>query len=78
MTSIDDYVLATNNRIFYEYIMIDGMTDAPELAHELVELLSDRLAHVNLIPYNPNPAMPDLHESTPIAIKQFARICKDG
>ena len=39
------------------------MTDSEELAYELVVLLKDRLAHVNLIPYNPNPAMPDLKES---------------
>lgn len=76
MASIDEYVLATNNRIFYEYIMIDGMTDMPELARELVHLLQDRLAHVNLIPYNPNPAMPDLKESKHQIIQDFARICR--
>jgi 23S rRNA (adenine2503-C2)-methyltransferase len=78
MSTIDEYVQKTDNRIFYEYIMIDGMTDSKILAHELVELLKDRLAHVNLIPYNPNPAMPDLKESSRNAIYEFARICRTG
>jgi 23S rRNA (adenine2503-C2)-methyltransferase len=39
MTTIDEYVRATDNRIFYEYIMIKGTTDTPTLAHQLVDLL---------------------------------------
>ena len=39
MKSIDEYVKATNNRIFYEYIMIKDVTDKPELARELCSLL---------------------------------------
>jgi 23S rRNA (adenine2503-C2)-methyltransferase len=48
MRSIDEYVKATNNRIFYEYIMIKDVTDKPELAKQLCQLLRGRLAHVNL------------------------------
>ena len=62
MKTIDAYVKATDNRIFYEYIMIKDITDTPEIAKELVNLLQGRLAHVNLIPYNENPAI-DLKES---------------
>jgi len=36
MQVIDEYVDATDNRIFYEYIMIKGITDVLELAKELV------------------------------------------
>jgi len=57
MSAIDDYVKVSNNRIFYEYIMIKDKTDNLELARELVHLLRGRLAHVNLIPYNTNPAI---------------------
>jgi 23S rRNA (adenine2503-C2)-methyltransferase len=39
MTSIDNYVKATDNRIFYEYIMIKNITDKAELAHQLATLL---------------------------------------
>lgn len=53
MASLDRYVEKTNKRIFYEYIMISGVTDHPRFATELAELLRGRLAHVNFIPYNP-------------------------
>jgi 23S rRNA (adenine2503-C2)-methyltransferase len=53
MASLDRYVAKTNKRIFYEYIMISGITDRVEYARELAELLKGRLAHVNFIPYNP-------------------------
>lgn len=35
MASLDDYVQMTNKRIFYEYIMINGVTDKIEYAREL-------------------------------------------
>ncbi len=53
MASLDRYVEKTNKRIFYEYIMISGITDRIEYARELAVLLKDRMAHVNFIPYNP-------------------------
>lgn len=53
MKALDTYVEKTNKRIFYEYIMIAGVTDNPIYAHELWKLLKWRLAHVNFIPYNP-------------------------
>ena len=73
MDAIDRYVWTTDNRIFYEYIMIAWMTDTPELADELVDLLWWRLAHVNLIPYNANPVI-DLKESTETNIQKFKKI----
>ena len=77
MDVIDRYVKATDNRIFYEYIMIAWITDKPELADELVELLWNRLAHVNLIPYNANPVI-DLKESDEKSIQNFKRILEKG
>ena len=52
MVSLDNYVEKTNKRIFYEYIMINGVNDDIKLAHELGKLLEWKLAHVNFIPYN--------------------------
>ena len=77
MEAIDRYVKATDNRIFYEYIMIKDMTDKPELAHGLVKLLKNRLAHLNLIPYNENPAI-DLQESERKTIMRFKDILEAG
>jgi 23S rRNA (adenine2503-C2)-methyltransferase len=39
MDVIERYIKATDNRIFYEYIMIKDLTDKPELAMELSKLL---------------------------------------
>ncbi len=49
-----DYMMSQNKRVSYEYIMIDGVNDEPEHAQQLATLLrGQKLAHVNLIPYNP-------------------------
>ncbi len=53
MTALDKYTHKTRKRIFYEYIMINGVTDNIHLAYKLWELLKGRMAHVNFIPYNP-------------------------
>lgn len=39
MKALDEYVAKTNKRIFYEYIMIAGVTDRIEYAHELAKLM---------------------------------------
>ena len=52
------------------------MTDKPELAHQLVKLLKGRLAHLNLIPYNENPAI-DLEESEKKSIQKFKEILEN-
>src|SRR3954471_5658425 len=49
----DRYAAATKRRVTYEYVMIDSINDTPLDADALAELLSGRLAHVNLIPMNP-------------------------
>lgn len=63
METIDYYTKSTGNRLFYEYIMIKDKTDTLPIAKQLWILLKKRNAHVNLIPYNENPAMPDLATS---------------
>ena len=50
---LDEYTEKTKRRIFYEYIMLDGVNDTSECAKELGKLLQGKLAHVNLIPFNP-------------------------
>ena len=71
METIDYYTSKTGNRLFYEYIMIKDMTDTPEIADQLGRLLKNRNGHVNLIPYNENPAMPDLETSEYEKIIEF-------
>lgn len=75
MESLDRYVEKTNSRVFYEYIMINGVTDRPEYAKKLADLLRGRLAHVNFIPYNPGEgSSSDGMKPTPRAvIEMFQR-----
>ena len=46
---------AGGKRITFEYVMIDGVTDLPELADELAGVVKEFTAFVNLIPFNPIP-----------------------
>ncbi|RAL55068.1 23S rRNA (adenine(2503)-C(2))-methyltransferase [Candidatus Gracilibacteria bacterium GN02-872] len=78
MEALDAYTKKTNKRIFYEYIMINGVNDHIKLAHELGKLLEGRLAHVNFIPYNPGEGTAsDGFSSTPrFIIEKFQSILK--
>lgn len=50
------YVDGENRRhITFEYVMLDGINDSPVHARELVKLLRDLPAKMNLIPFNPFP-----------------------
>ncbi len=46
---------AGGRRITFEYVMIDGVNDDPELADPLASIAREFHAHVNLIPFNPVP-----------------------
>ena len=47
-------------QVFVEYVLLAGVNDGPDQAHELGRLLSGRNVVVNLIPWNPvySPGMP--------------------
>lgn len=51
--AMDDYSHKTKRDITYEYILIAGINDHPDHAHELAHLLHGKQCTVNLIPYNP-------------------------
>lgn len=80
MQALDDYVSKTNKRIFYEYIMIAGVTDRIEYAHELATLLSGKLAHVNFIPYNPGDGImgTGYQPTSRIVMKKFQKTLEDA
>ena len=54
MKACDYFTAKTNKRVSYEYVLIKGVNDSKENALELVNLLKARLAHVNLLVYNPH------------------------
>jgi 23S rRNA (adenine2503-C2)-methyltransferase len=43
------------SRVTFEYVMLEGINDSIEHAHELARILSDVPSKVNLIPFNPFP-----------------------
>lgn len=64
-------------RITFEYVMLDGINDSPADARELVRLLKDIPAKVNLIPFNPWPG--SRYEcSSNNAMHRFAKIVNDA
>lgn len=42
-------------KVTFEYVMLQGVNDQPEHANQLIQLLQDVPAKVNLIPFNPFP-----------------------
>jgi 23S rRNA (adenine2503-C2)-methyltransferase len=73
MDMLDRYVQVADRPVFYEYVMIRDENDMDEIAHQAGKLLKGRRGHLNLIPYNENPAI-DLDESDPEQIKRFKKI----
>ncbi|MFO7859066.1 MAG: 23S rRNA (adenine(2503)-C(2))-methyltransferase RlmN [Ectothiorhodospiraceae bacterium] len=59
--------------ITWEYVMLDGVNDSDQHAHELVELLRGIPSKVNLIPFNPFPEAP-YQRSSEQRIQSFAAI----
>jgi 23S rRNA (adenine2503-C2)-methyltransferase len=58
MAACERYVAKTNRKVFFEYVMLEGINDTPECARALSELMRGHLYHVNLIPYNVTPDAP--------------------
>ena len=61
----------TGRRVSYEYVLLAGVNDTPRDARELGALLDRRLAHVNLIPFNPVAGTPYAAPSE-AAVARFA------
>jgi len=80
MKTLDEYVEITNKRIFYEYIMIQWVTDRIEFSYQLADLMRWRLGHVNFIPYNAGEWIMgnDMQPTTPLMIKKFQRVLEEN
>lgn len=77
--SVDDLIAAgkryfkkTGRRVTFEYALIEGVNDSPEIAKELSLLLDGNGSHVNLIPLNPTAG--DFHRPTKRSVLEFERI----
>ncbi len=64
------YAEHSGRRVSFEYAMMKGVNDHPELARELGVLLRDMTCHINLIPFNPVPGVD--YEPSPLeAVRKF-------
>jgi 23S rRNA (adenine2503-C2)-methyltransferase len=53
MEALKNYSEICGRRVTIEYVLLAGVTDTPELAHQLAELVANIPCNINLIPYNP-------------------------
>jgi len=55
MAACARYVEKTKRKVFFEYVVLDGVNDDERSARALARLMRGHLYHVNLIPYNATP-----------------------
>ncbi|MBY0416923.1 MAG: bifunctional tRNA (adenosine(37)-C2)-methyltransferase TrmG/ribosomal RNA large subunit methyltransferase RlmN, partial [Pararheinheimera sp.] len=65
-----------NDKVTVEYVMLDGVNDSMEQAHELAHALKGTPAKVNLIPFNPYPGSP-YKRSSNSRIDRFNKVLQE-
>lgn len=73
IAAMDEYTAKTKRDITYEYVLLAGINDHPDHAHELSHLLAGKQCTVNLIPYNPVAGL-RLKRPEKKAIKDFRSV----
>jgi len=77
LDAVARYIEKTHRRVTFEYALMRGINDTPELAHELAGRLRRLNCHINLIPLNPIPDSPYQPTSDADAAL-FATILRDA
>ncbi|HLZ95736.1 MAG TPA: 23S rRNA (adenine(2503)-C(2))-methyltransferase RlmN [Candidatus Dormibacteraeota bacterium] len=67
------YASKTGRRVSYEWVMLAGVNDTERDAKELGRLLRRKLAHVNLIPFNPVDGTP-YHAPAKEGVRRFQEL----
>ncbi len=70
------YYKKTGRRVTFEYALMKGINDSPEIATELAILLKGNGSHVNLIPINPTAG--NFNRPTQDNVNEFERILSDA
>ncbi|CAL4938129.1 unnamed protein product [Urochloa decumbens] len=76
MNALQSYQNESNRTIFIEYIMLDGVNDQEEHAHQLGKLLETFKAVVNLIPFNPIGSSSNFKTSSDQNVKKFQKVLR--
>ena len=78
LVTIRDYLeAAPRDFVTFEYVMLDGVNDSVQQAHELVALVGDLSCKFNLIPWNPFPDAP-YKRSSNNAINRFREVLQNA
>lgn len=78
LASIRDYLQAApRDFVTFEYVMLDGVNDTAQHAHELVKLVEGIECKFNLIPWNPFPDAPYARSSNN-AIHRFRDVLQQA
>lgn len=65
-----------NDKVTVEYVMLEGINDSMEQAHELAHALKDTPSKINLIPFNPYPGSP-YKRSSNSRIDRFNKVLQE-
>ncbi len=76
LAEADHYFDLSGRQLTFEYVLLAGINDHAEHAHELARLLGRRTALVNVIPFNPVSGLP-YHTPSASAQQTFRRILED-
>jgi 23S rRNA (adenine2503-C2)-methyltransferase len=77
LEAISTVPLRPRERVTFEYVLLGGINDQREHADELIALLKNLRAKINLIVWNSGPGMP-FHEPTPQDVGIFQKRLRDG
>ncbi|GAB5380811.1 MAG: bifunctional tRNA (adenosine(37)-C2)-methyltransferase TrmG/ribosomal RNA large subunit methyltransferase RlmN [Aliiglaciecola sp.] len=64
---------ANQGRVTVEYVMLNGINDSTDQAHQLAKVLKETPSKINLIPFNPYPGSPYTCSSNS-RIDRFAKV----
>ncbi|WRX15587.1 Radical SAM - like 4 [Theobroma cacao] len=76
MTALQAYQKNSHQKIFIEYIMLDGVNDEEQHAHQLGKLLESFQVVVNLIPFNPIGSFSQFRTSSEQRVLEFQKILR--
>ncbi len=65
-----------NDKVTVEYVMLEGINDSMDQAHELANALKDTPSKINLIPFNPYPGSP-YKRSSNSRIDRFNKVLQE-
>ncbi len=77
LAAADHFFDSSGRKLTFEYVLLGGINDKAEHARQLCQLLGNRTALLNVIPYNPVAGLP-YKTPTQLAIRQFKKIILEG